>query len=121
MHTLWWAAANLIVPGIFHFPAFHEETVNDVRVLITNDDGFNAPGIAALRAALSDLGQVDVVAPEVEQSGKSHAITYLEPLFVHEVTTPGNHGWVVGGTPADCVKVAVTQLCDPTPDLIVSG
>lgn len=94
---------------------------HDVHILLTNDDGFDAPGLVVLRRALAELGEISLVAPEVEQSGMAHSITYLRPLFVHEVTHDGRHGWVVNGTPADCVKLAVTQLCQPRPDLVVSG
>ena len=92
--------------------------------LLTNDDGVYAPGLAAMRRQLQRLGEVYVVAPAAEQSGVGHAITYLTPLIVREVyDDSGKHhwGWVVDGSPADCVKIGVTQFCPRRPDLVVSG
>lgn len=93
-----------------------------MRILLTNDDGIYAPGLDALYEALLSLGPVDVVAPSVEQSGVSHSITYLEPLLVHDVFRDGKlFGHAVRGSPADCVKVAMLQICNTPPDLVVSG
>jgi len=93
-----------------------------VHILLTNDDGVYAPGLAAMERQLRRLGQVSVVAPATEQSGVGHAITYLHPLIVKEVYD-GDHrwGWTVEGSPADCVRIAVSQLCPTRPDLVVSG
>ena len=91
-------------------------------ILVTNDDGIYAPGLAALQRELQRLGEVRVVAPATEQSGVGHSITYLTPLIVKEVfyqDTPW--GWAVEGSPADCVKIGVTELCPRRPDLVVSG
>lgn len=91
-------------------------------ILVTNDDGIYAPGLAALRRALARLGDVYVVAPATEQSGVSHAITYLTPLIVKEVFHGEEHwGWAVEGSPADCVKIGATEFCPRMPDLVVSG
>ena len=91
-------------------------------VLVTNDDGVYAPGLAALSRALARLGDVHVVAPATEQSGVSHAITYLTPLIVKEVFHGDEPwGWAVQGSPADCVKIGATEICPRMPDLIVSG
>lgn len=91
-------------------------------VLVTNDDGVYAPGLAALSRALARLGDVYVVAPATEQSGVSHAITYLTPLIVKEVFHgDAPWGWAVQGSPADCVKIGATEICPRMPDLIVSG
>lgn len=93
-----------------------------MQILLTNDDGIYAPGLEALSRALTRLGNVDVVAPMVEQSGVSHSITYLEPLIVYDVHRGGRlFGRAVSGSPADCVKLAVLELCRPAPDLVVSG
>lgn len=91
-------------------------------ILLTNDDGIYAPGLAAVRDQLSRLGEVYVVAPATEQSGVGHAITYLTPLIVKEVYA-GDHrwGWAVEGSPADCVKIGVAEFCPRQPDLVVSG
>jgi 5'-nucleotidase len=93
-----------------------------MRILLTNDDGVYAPGLEALARELARLGSVDVVAPLVEQSGVSHSITYLEPLIVHEIHRNGAFfGRAVSGSPADCVKLALLELCSSPPDLVVSG
>ncbi len=91
-------------------------------ILVTNDDGIYAPGLAALSRALARLGEVYVVAPATEQSGVSHAITYLTPLIVKEVFHgDAPWGWAVQGSPADCVKIGATEICPRMPDLVVSG
>lgn len=95
-------------------------------ILLTNDDGIYAPGLAALEQELLRLGEVVVVAPSTEQSGVGHSITYLTPLIVKEVFESDNsadrrRGWAVDGSPADCVKIGVHQLCPHAPDLVVSG
>src|SRR5579872_1602068 len=96
--------------------------VDHMRILLTNDDGIYAPGLEALHDELLRLGTVDVVAPSVEQSGVSHSITYLEPLLVQDVFRDGKlFGHGVRGSPADCVKLAMLQICNTPPDLVVSG
>ncbi|MEN6494506.1 MAG: 5'/3'-nucleotidase SurE [Thermoguttaceae bacterium] len=91
-------------------------------ILLTNDDGIYAPGLAALERELSRLGEVRVVAPAKEQSGVGHSITYLTPLIAKEVFDGEQHwGWAVEGSPADCVKLGITQFCPRRPDLVVSG
>jgi 5'-nucleotidase len=93
-----------------------------MRILLTNDDGIYAPGLEALCDELQRLGTVDVVAPSVEQSGVSHSITYLEPLLAHEIHRHGKFfGHAVRGSPADCVKLAMLQICNTPPDMVVSG
>lgn len=87
-------------------------------ILLTNDDGIEAPGLAALANQLTQLGQVLVVAPETEQSARGHAITMHEPLRVHG-RGPGRFG--VTGTPVDCVYIGLHHLCERPPDLVVSG
>lgn len=91
-------------------------------ILLTNDDGIYAPGLAALSRALKQLGEVQVVAPATEQSGVGHSITYLRPLILKEVFQGDKHfGFAVDGSPADCVKLGVTELCPRRPDVVVSG
>ncbi|MBI3866130.1 MAG: 5'/3'-nucleotidase SurE [Planctomycetia bacterium] len=93
-----------------------------MRILLTNDDGIYAQGLEALHDALLRMGTVDIVAPSVEQSGVSHSITYLEPLLAHDVFRHGRlFGKAVRGSPADCVKLAMLQICNTPPDLVVSG
>ncbi len=89
-----------------------------MKILISNDDGYRAPGIEALHEALRDIADVEVVAPEHNNSAKSNALTLHQPLYVH----PGAPGVrYVNGTPADCVHIALTGLLGYRPDLVVSG
>ena len=89
-----------------------------MRILLSNDDGYRAEGLQALRAALSAVAEVEVVAPEHNNSAKSNALTLNAPLYVHEAG-PGVR--YVNGTPADCVHIALTGLLGYRPDLVVSG
>jgi len=93
-----------------------------VHILLANDDGIHAPGLLALEAVLKRIGTVEVIAPAIEQSGVGHAITFLRPLVPKKTFRDGQFfGWAVDGTPADCVKLGVSELCTRRPDLIVSG
>jgi 5'-nucleotidase len=89
-----------------------------MKILLSNDDGYQAPGIVALYEALKDLGEVEVVAPEHNNSAKSNALTLNAPLYVN---LAGNGFRYVNGTPADCVHIALTGLLGYRPDLVVSG
>ncbi len=89
-----------------------------MNILVTNDDGISAPGIVALAAALRDLGRVAVVAPDREQSAISHAITLHHPLRAEQLA---EDIYAVSGTPTDCVNIAIHNLLDFKPDLVVSG
>jgi len=89
-----------------------------MKILISNDDGYQAPGILALADAMSKIGEVVVVAPERNRSGASNALTLDKPLSVSKA---GNNLYFVDGTPSDCVHIALTGLLDYRPDLIVSG
>jgi 5'-nucleotidase len=89
-----------------------------MKILISNDDGYQAPGIVALYEALKGLADVEVVAPEHNNSAKSNALTLHSPLYVH--TAPNGFRYV-NGTPADCVHIALTGLLGYRPDLVVSG
>lgn len=96
--------------------------MNDVRtrILITNDDGIHADGIMALEAAMREIGEVYVVAPESEQSGASHSLTLSRPLRIRQID---DRHWTVDGTPTDCVTFALNQILLPNerPDICVSG
>ncbi len=93
-----------------------------MRILLTNDDGIYAPGLAALERALLPDAEVTVVAPATEQSGVGHSITFLTPLVCKEVYEGDRRrGWAVEGSPADCVKIGVLELCAQPPDIVVSG
>jgi 5'-nucleotidase len=89
-----------------------------MNILICNDDGYQAAGIVALYEALRDLGRVEVVAPEQNNSAKSNALSLHSPLYVHQASNGFRY---VNGTPADCVHIALTGLLDWRPDLVVSG
>jgi 5'-nucleotidase len=92
-----------------------------MHILLTNDDGFHADGIQTLYSYLKDKAQVSIVAPDRERSATGHAITMHQPLRI-TCKNESLHHWMVDGTPADCVKLAVEYLLqnDP-PDLIISG
>ena len=89
-----------------------------MRILVSNDDGYTAPGLEALVQALQGLGELTVVAPETNHSGASNSLTLNRPLTVR---TAANGFICVNGTPSDCVHVALTGLMDARPDLVVSG
>lgn len=91
-------------------------------ILITNDDGYTAPGIMNLVEAVKDLGKIIVVAPDRPQSGMGHAITIGQPLRLHKVHTFENiEAYSCTGTPVDCVKLAVDKVLHRKPDLCLSG
>ena len=89
-----------------------------MRILVSNDDGYNAAGIEALTEALRGLGDITVVAPETNCSGSSNSLTLNRPLSVRQAA---NGFYYVNGTPSDCVHIALTGLLDFRPDLVVSG
>lgn len=96
----------------------HEEPL----ILVTNDDGVQAPGIKSLIDAVSKLGKVVVVAPSKPQSGVGHAITIHKPIRVDRVYYYGNiEAYQCSGTPVDCVKIASDKLLPRKPDICVSG
>ena len=89
-----------------------------MHILISNDDGYTAPGLEALAASLSKFADVTVFAPEVNHSGASNSLTLNRPLIVKEAA----NGFVyINGTPSDCVHVALTGVLKQKPDLVVSG
>jgi len=88
------------------------------RILISNDDGYDARGVSILFDALDPIAEVWVVAPDSEQSAASHSLTLRRPLAVKAV---GPRRFRVSGTPTDCVVLALQVLLDPPPDLVVSG
>lgn len=93
-----------------------------MKILLTNDDGIYAPGLAAIHAHLTQLGDVTVVAPLDCRSGTSHSITFITPVTCHRIKVNDQiQGFGVHGSPADCVKLACMQLHDGPLDLIVSG
>ena len=93
-----------------------------LRILVSNDDGIDAPGIQALVRELKKIGEVMVVAPDKQRSAVGHAITMNYPLRVTKFFRNERFfGYAVEGTPADCVKLAIRSLCKLKPDIIVSG
>lgn len=93
-----------------------------MKILLTNDDGIHASGILALYETLIKTAEVWVVAPENEQSAVGHAITISDPLRVKKVQKDGKFlGYAVNGTPADCVKIGISQIVPQRPDLVISG
>ncbi len=89
-----------------------------MKILLSNDDGYNAPGIEALRHALKQFATVVTVAPEFNRSGASNSLTLNNPL---RLTDRDNDIYSVNGTPTDCVHLALTGLLDYEPDIVVSG
>jgi 5'-nucleotidase len=99
-----------------------------MRILLTNDDGITAPGIAALHEGLRGLGEVVTVAPATVQSATSHRITFHQPLLAREVeVNPSMRGTAIEGSPADCVKVGLRAIwperfgAGTRPDVVISG
>ncbi len=93
-----------------------------MHILLTNDDGILAPGLAAMHRELTRFGEVFVAAPDTVQSASGHAITINAPLTATRVHVHHEFwGWSIGGRPADCVKLAVDRLMERPPDLVVSG
>ena len=89
-----------------------------MKILISNDDGYQAPGIIALFEAMRQIADVEVVAPQQNNSAKSNALTLYSPIYIRE----SHNGFkYVTGTPADCVHIALTGLLAYKPDLVVSG
>jgi 5'-nucleotidase len=89
-----------------------------LRVLVTNDDGYFSPGIVALATALGPLGRVTIVAPQTEASAVGHALTLRRPLRIAQIS---DGVYAVDGTPTDCVNLAIHDVLDGPPDLVVSG
>jgi 5'-nucleotidase len=94
----------------------------EFTILLSNDDGYDAAGLRALIEALGTVGRIVVAAPAVEQSGRGHALTLREPVFVSERRQPDGSTWyAIDGPPATCVRLAVESLLPKAPGLVVSG
>src|SRR5512142_1426118 len=89
-----------------------------MRILLSNDDGYFAPGLEHLAAALSPLAEIVVVAPERDRSGASNSLTLDRPLSLRQSS---NGFYYVNGTPTDCVHLAVTGMFEHLPDMVISG
>lgn len=92
-------------------------SVKKPRVLLTNDDGYQAEGLRALKEELKDY-DVQIVAPSWERSGAAQSLTLRQPIVCHRVA---QNEWAIDGTPADCVIVALHRLLDEKPDVVISG
>jgi 5'-nucleotidase len=118
------ASAKLYLRGVSWYTSM-ERNVRSVKmkILVTNDDGIRAPGLAALARAMARFGEVVVCAPENEQSAVGRALTMHRPLRLEKIEIAGLRApcWHVDGTPTDCVKIAVDRLFGGKPDLVVSG
>jgi 5'-nucleotidase len=105
-------------------PGLSVQPAGPYRILVTNDDGVQAAGIAALATGLQALGEVTIAAPDVNQTGKGHAISITDPIYADTVTLPGGlSGLALTATPASCVKVALASrgVMAQRPNLVVSG
>src|SRR5437899_5578416 len=97
------------------------------RILLSNDDGIEAPGLLAAYAELAKVGEVTVAAPAENQSGVGHGITYVEPIMVREIEPlvksdlPQGKWYRIAARPATCVRLALNNLIGERPDLVVSG
>lgn len=107
---------------LYHRAPAAEEPSPSLSILLTNDDGIDAPGIIALQRELAAIGQVTVVAPKEDRSGVGHALTFFPPMKLKRVEREGKFfGYALSGTPADCVKLALSKLLQNKPDLVISG
>jgi 5'-nucleotidase len=89
-----------------------------MNILLSNDDGYRAPGLAAMVKAISDFGEVTVIAPDQDRSGASNSLTLTVPVRVEQIE---NGYFVCSGTPTDCVHLGITGLMPQGPDMIISG
>ncbi len=95
-----------------------------MNIILTNDDGIYSPGILELKKEMVSIGDVTVVAPDVQKSGVGHSITFSHPLRVRDIYSDSNGdfiGYAIDGSPADCVKLAVREITKEKSDLLVSG
>jgi 5'-nucleotidase len=92
------------------------------KILITNDDGIDAPGLKCLWEALFDVAELYIIAPATEKSGVGLGITIRDPIHIQPVQwEKGTNAWKINGTPADCVRMSMSVILNSPPDLIVSG
>lgn len=93
-----------------------------MKILISNDDGIDSPGISALAKEMKKIGEVVVIAPRTEQSAVGHAITMKIPLRITEYYNNGEFfGYAIDGTPADCIKIGIRNILKSAPDIVISG
>jgi 5'-nucleotidase len=112
----------ILLVSVLGVTAAAEQPAKPYRILVTNDDGVRAPGLLAVAEALRPLGEVTIVAPAENQSGKGHSLTISDPIYVDQIKlTDEIQAWSAVATPASCVKVALGALMPEKPDLVVSG
>lgn len=93
-----------------------------MKILISNDDGIDAEGIYRLAEAMSEIGEVIIIAPKTEQSAAGHSITMKIPLRISKYKVRNKFkGYAINGTPADCVKIGITHILKELPDIVISG
>ncbi len=99
-----------------------DDTRPEFTILLSNDDGFDAPGLKALVETLAPMGTVIIAAPAQEQSGKGHSLTLREPIMVSERKQPNGITWyAIDAPPASCVRLALESLLERRPDIVISG
>lgn len=112
----------LLMAAVLLAPVAAQQAPRPYRILVTNDDGVRAPGLSALAQILQAIGDVTIVAPEANQTGRSQSLNTLEPIFRNDVTLPnGMRAIGLTATPATTVQVAIKNIMTPRPDLVVSG
>ncbi len=119
-----WGRMSFLVLGALWFAVSLSAQTLSARftILLSNDDGFDAPGLKALAASLTPVGEVVVAAPATEYSGIGHALILRAPIMVNEKKQPNGVTWyAIEGPPATCVRLAVESLLPHRPDLIISG
>jgi 5'-nucleotidase len=106
------------IDQVFNANNINQEDSGDMRLMLSNDDGYFSPGLACLAEALSSIADIIVVAPERDRSGASNSLTLDRPLNLRRAA---NGFYYVNGTPTDCVHLAVTGMLDTQPDMVISG
>ena len=117
--NLFFITALAILLGILHLSA--SPVQQPYRILISNDDGYQAPGIQALCEKLKSLGEITVVAPATNQSLIGHSLTFGRGMAVESWEMDGRRWFAIAATPATCVRMALTSLLPQLPDIVVSG
>jgi 5'-nucleotidase len=118
-----WRTTLLVLSALWLAGSLSAQTSSDrFTILLSNDDGFEAPGLKALTVALQPLGEIIVAAPATEQSGIGHALILRAPVMVNEKKQPNGVTWyAIEGPPATCVRLAVESLLPHRPNLVISG
>jgi 5'-nucleotidase len=112
----------LVAAVVLFTPAAAQRQVPPYRILVSNDDGIRAPGIAAVAQILQAIGDVTIVGPSANQSGAGHSIITSQPIIREDITLPnGLRAIGLSATPATSVNVAIKNIMKPVPDLVVSG